>query len=169
MLGALRLAPCGWRPAVAPCGLVASFFTASRAHLRRAGPDGPSREQRGGRDASNRGERAARVIRRKRLGFNRGLPVAGRQLSPRPSDDSPRARQPPRTVAPVTGRMRSPPYPAAAPASTTTRPSTSRRCTGRRVRGHSHRGGTPRIVRAGPSSLNGASHPATRDAPSARR
>jgi hypothetical protein len=29
--------------------------------------------------------------------------------------------------------------------------------------------GTPRIVRAGPSSLNGASHPAARDAPSARR
>jgi hypothetical protein len=30
-------------------------------------------------------------------------------------------------------------------------------------------GGTPRIVRAGPSSLNGASHPAARDAPAARR
>ncbi len=28
---------------------------------------------------------------------------------------------------------------------------------------------TPRIVRAGPSSLNGAPHPATRDAPAARR
>jgi len=32
-----------------------------------------------------------------------------------------------------------------------------------------HRAGTPRIVRVGPSSLNCASHPATRDAPLARR
>jgi hypothetical protein len=32
----------------------------------------------------------------------------------------------PRTAAPVTGRLRSPPYPAAAPASTTTRPTTTR-------------------------------------------
>jgi hypothetical protein len=31
----------------------------------------------------------------------------------------------PRTAAPVTGRLRSPPYPAAAPASTTVRPSPS--------------------------------------------
>jgi hypothetical protein len=31
------------------------------------------------------------------------------------------------------------------------------------------RAGTPGIVRVGPSSLNGASHPATRDAPTARR
>lgn len=34
----------------------------------------------------------------------------------------------------------------------------------RRANGHSARAGTPRIVQAGPSSINGASHPATRDA-----
>ena len=32
----------------------------------------------------------------------------------------------PRTAPPVTGRVQSPPYPAAAPASTTTKPKTSR-------------------------------------------
>jgi hypothetical protein len=42
--------------------------------------------------------------RRKRLGFNLGLAVARRQLSPRPSDASPTARRLPRSVAPVTGR-----------------------------------------------------------------
>ena len=45
------------------------------------------------------GERAAKVTRRKRLGFNRGLAVAGRQLSPRPSDGSPTSRRLPRTAA----------------------------------------------------------------------
>ena len=39
----------------------------------------------------------------------------------------------------------------------------------RRTKVTGTRAGTPRIVRAGPSSLNGASHPASRDAPSARR
>ena len=56
-----------------------------------------------------------------------GLAVAGLQLSPRPSDASPTARRLPRTASPVTGRLRSPPYPAAAPASTTAKPSPSRR------------------------------------------
>jgi hypothetical protein len=51
----------------------------------------------------------------------------GAAASPRPSDASPTARRLPRTAAPVTGRLRSPPYPAAAPASTTARPMTSRR------------------------------------------
>ena len=37
----------------------------------------------------------------------------------------------PRTAPPVTGRLRSPPYPAAAPASTTTKPSPSRMHAGR--------------------------------------
>ena len=37
------------------------------------------------------------------------------------------------------------------------------------MRCHRNRAGAPRIVRAGPSSLNGASHPAARDAPTARR
>jgi hypothetical protein len=52
---------------------------ASRAHLRRAGPDGPSREQRGRTRAVER-ERATRVTRRRRPGFTRGLAVGGRQL-----------------------------------------------------------------------------------------
>ena len=50
-----------------------------------------------------------------------------------------------------------------------TRPSRSRRVRRPPYEDHSHRAGTPRIVRAGPSSLNGASHPAARDAPAARR
>ena len=54
------------------------------------------------------------MTRRGRPGFTRGLAVTGRQLSPRPSDASPTARRLPRTVPLVTGRSRSPPYPAAA-------------------------------------------------------
>ena len=95
------------------------------AHLRRAGPDGPDREQRG-RGASSRGERAARVARRRRPGFTRGLAVAGRQLSPRPSDASPFGAATAALGSPVTGRLRSPSYPAAAPANTTARPTTTR-------------------------------------------
>ena len=58
------------------------------------------------------------MTRRRRLRFTRGLAVAGRQLSPRPSDASPTARRLPRTAAPVTGRLRSPAVPpGTAPAS----------------------------------------------------
>ena len=46
--------------------------------------------------------------------------------------------------------MRSPPYPAAAPASTTAKPSTSRRVRQQPGECHSHGDGTSRIVRAGP-------------------
>src|SRR6266566_4847761 len=106
--------------------VVTTFFAVSRAHLRRAAPDGPGREQRERARAAER-ERAARVTRRRRPRLTRGLAVARRQLPPRPSDASPTARRLPRTAPPVTGRLRSPPYPAAAPASTTTRLSTSRR------------------------------------------
>lgn len=88
---------------------VTTFSTVSSAHLRRAGPDGPSREQR---------ERA-------------------------------------RTAPQVTGRLRSPPYPAAAPASTTARPSASRRVRQSPGKCHSPRAGTPRIVRTGSSSVKG--------------
>ncbi len=52
-------------------GAVTIFSTVSRAHLRRAGPDGPRREQRR-TDASSERERAARVTRRKLLRFTRG-------------------------------------------------------------------------------------------------
>jgi hypothetical protein len=55
------------------------------------------------------------VTRRRRPGFTPGSRRCGRQLSPRPSDASPTARRLPRTAPPVTGRLRSPPYPAAAP------------------------------------------------------
>jgi len=50
---------------------VTILSTVSRAHLRRAGPDGPGREQRGRARAAER-ERAARVTRRKRPGFTQG-------------------------------------------------------------------------------------------------
>jgi hypothetical protein len=48
--------------------------------------------------------RAARVTRRRRPGSPGGLAVAGRQLSPRPSDASPTARRLPRAATPVTDR-----------------------------------------------------------------
>jgi hypothetical protein len=54
-------------------------------------------------------------------GFNLGSHRCGAAVSPRPSDASPTARRLPRTAPPVTGRLRSPPYPAAAPTSTTAR------------------------------------------------
>jgi hypothetical protein len=109
------------------------------------------------------------VTRRRRPGFTRGFAVAGRQLSPRPSDAGPTARRLPRTASSVIGRLQSPPYPAAAPASTTARPSASCRVRQSPGRDHSQRAGMPRIVRAGPSSLNRAPHPVARDAPAARR
>jgi len=71
---------------------------------------------------------SGRVTRRRWPGFTRGLAVAGRQLSPRPSDASPADAAAAAHGAPVAGRLRSPPYPAAAPASTTARPSVSCQC-----------------------------------------
>ncbi len=65
----------------------------------------------------------------------------------------PARRGSPRMAPRVTGRLRSPWYPAAAPASTTARPSTSRRVRQSPGECRSRRGRTPRIVRAGPSSL----------------
>ena len=50
-----------------------------------------------------------------------------------------------------------------------TRPSRRAECADRRMKITATGAGTPRIVRAGPSSLNGALHPAARDAPAARR
>jgi hypothetical protein len=88
-----------------------------------------------------------------------GLAVAGWQLSPRPSDASPTAR---RAAAHGTPGDRPPAVPAVS------------RCRARQHHGravtlapvrrspgecHSDGAGMPRIVRAGPSSLNGASHP----------
>lgn len=46
--------PSAQRPAE-PSGAVTSFYTASRAHLRRAGPDGPGREQRRASASSREG------------------------------------------------------------------------------------------------------------------
>jgi hypothetical protein len=105
--------------------------------------------------ASRREGRTARMTRRRRPGFTRGTRRCGRQLSPRPSDGSPTARRLPRTAAPATRRQQSPPYPAAAPASTTARPSASRRARQSPGECHSQRAGTPRIVRAAPSSVKG--------------
>jgi hypothetical protein len=109
------------------------------------------------------------VTRRKGPGFTRGLAVVGRQLFAASFGRKFYGAAAAAHSTPVTGRLRFPPYPAAAPASTTARPSASRRVRQEPRRCHAQRAGTPRIVRAGPSSLNGALHPATRDAPSARR
>ena len=66
----------------------------------------------------------------------------------------------PRPAAPVTGRMRCPPY---RPGATTVREdqAVSLARVAPTPEGHSDGDGTPRIVRVGPSSLNGASHPAS--------
>jgi hypothetical protein len=61
----------------------------------------------------------------------------------------------PRMAPPVTGRLQSAPYPAAAPASTTTRLSASRQVRLSPRECHSGRTGTPRIVRVGPSTRKG--------------
>src|SRR5262249_43342643 len=67
-----------------------------------------------------------------------------------------RARRLPRTAAPVTGRLRSPPYlPGAMPASSRTRPSLSGRVRLPPREGTKRWAGTPRIVRVGPSSVKG--------------
>jgi hypothetical protein len=100
--------------------------------------------------------RAARVTRRKRLRFNRGSRRCGAAASLASFGRWPYGHGGgPRTAPPVTGRLRSPPYPAAAPAITTARPTRSRQM--RRSAGgcHSQLAGTPRIVRAGPSSVKG--------------
>ena len=74
----------------------------------------------------------------------------------------------PRTALPVTGRLRSPPYPAAAPDAP--RPGVAlAQGAPTAVKMSQSRTGTPRIVRTGSSSLNGAWRPAARDAPAARR
>jgi hypothetical protein len=115
----------------APIRAVTSFSTVSRAHLRRAGPDGPAREQREA-DASSERESAARVTRRRWLRFTLGTRRCGAAALPRPSDASPTARRRLRTAPPVTRPPAAPPYLAAAPASITTRPSASRCCADRR-------------------------------------
>jgi hypothetical protein len=67
------------------------------------------------------------VTRRRRPGFNRGTRRCGAAAIAAPFwAEAHQARRLPRSAAPVTGRLRSPPYPAAAPASTTARPSPSR-------------------------------------------
>ena len=135
-----------------PHRAVTTFSTASRAHLRRAAPTAGTgyaswREQ--------PGERAARgpVISGK---GRRGLAVAGRQLSPRPSGGSPTAR---RAAPHGLPRHRPQPVPAVTPRRRATRAGPGRHaraeCADSRAKGHSHRAGTPRIVQVGPSSVKG--------------
>ena len=95
------------------------------------------------------------MTRRRRPGFTQGLAVAGRQLSPRPLGGGPPGASAAAHGTPGDRPLRSPPYPAAAPASTTTRPTPSRRMRRKPRECHSQRAGTPRIVRAGPSSVKG--------------
>ena len=96
------------------------------------------------------------MTHRRRLRFNRGIRVAGR-----PASLASFGRWPygcgggPRTAPPVTDRLRSPPYPTAAPASTAARPSALRQMRRSPGRCHSHRAGAPRIIRVGPSSVKG--------------
>jgi hypothetical protein len=116
-----RRAPCAHRlnaPCQASSGTaqavaslpVRTFSTASRAHLRRARPTGPRREQRE-TGASNRGENeAAGEARHNRLRSPRGsAPPGGSPLAPFRAAAL-RARRLPRSADPVTGRLRSPPY-----------------------------------------------------------
>jgi hypothetical protein len=109
------------------------------------------------------------VTRRRRSGFTRGSRRCGAAAFAASFGRKSYGAAAAAHGIPVTGRLRFPPYPAAAPDSTTAKPSASRQMRRSPGRCHSHQAGTPRIVRAGPCSLNGASHPAARDAPAARR
>jgi hypothetical protein len=145
-------------------GVVAGGVNSSRPHLRRAGPDGldVSREKRARKWGGDERPGWPAVGG----GVSSGTaPLMVRQLSSRPPGGSPAARRAAAPAAPVTGRVWCLPYPRSA---ARTRPSASRQLR-RRRKGLSHGVGTPRIVRVGPSGLNGASHPAARDTPAACR
>ena len=94
--------------------VVTTLFTASRAHLRRGGPDGPGREQRERARTVER-ERAARVTRRRRPGFTRVPPLRGGSFRRVLRTQALRRGELPRTAPPVTGCLRSPPYPLPRP------------------------------------------------------
>ena len=99
----------------------------------------PAANSRDGREQL--GEKSGQGGPPKAAGVHPGTRRCGAAASPRPSDASPTARRLPRTAPPVTGRLRSPPYPAAAPASTTTRRSTARQ--GAPIAGEMSRGTGP--------------------------
>jgi len=138
-----------------PCHAVTTFSTASRAHLRRAGPDGQAVKQRGP-GASNRGERAAGVTRRKRLRFNRGtrrcraarvarvLRTIALRTRRRAAHGTPGDRPP---AVPAVSRCRARQHHSQTAIIAPGAP-IAWKC-------HSHGVGTPRIVRVGPSSVKG--------------
>ena len=95
------------------------------------------------------------MTRRKRPGSDRGQRRwrAAAFVAPYRAEAHGRAELP-RPAAPVTGRVRYPPYrPMPRPAART-RPSGTRELRDRR-KGHQHEDGTPRIVRAAPSTRKG--------------
>ncbi len=93
--------------------------------------------------------------RRKRPGSDRGQRRWRAAAFVAPYGRKPAGRSElPRPAAPVTGRVRYPPYrPMPRPAART-RPSGTRELRDRR-KGHQHEDGTPRIVRAAPSTRKG--------------
>ncbi len=101
-----------------------TFSTASRAHLRRAGLGGLNVDSK--RRAQEWRGRAARVTRRRRPGFTLGSRRCGAAAFAASFGRKPYGAAAAAHGTPVTGRLRSRPYPAAAPASTTARPSPSR-------------------------------------------
>jgi hypothetical protein len=123
-----------------------TFARASRARLLRTEPrglDGSSK----GRARVKRGERAAKVTGRRRLGFAWGLAVAERQLRSCPSDAGPADAAAAAQRSPWYGRMRSPPYiPAVAPPASRQPRQMRRSSEGCRR----YRSGTPCIIRGGP-------------------
>jgi hypothetical protein len=136
-------------------GVVTNFSTVSRAHLRRAGPDGPGREQRG-RTRAIKGEERPGWARHRQLRFNRGSGRRGAAASLAPSGRKPYGAAAaelsfpgdrPQAVPAVPPRCRS----------RQQRPSRHprARCADRREKDHIHRAGTPRIVRVGPSTRKG--------------
>ena len=119
--------------------------------------------------ASNRGEQSGRGTGDMRQGSLGVSPLRGGSFRRALRAEALRRDELPRTAAPAPAAV-SPRRNAPMPRHTSrARQSHSRRVRRSPSKGHSHRAGTPRIVRAGPSSLNGASHPAARDAPAARR
>jgi hypothetical protein len=97
------------------------------------------------------------VTRRRRPRFNLGnSPLQGGSFSPRPSGGSPTARRLPRPAPPVTGRRGPRRIPLPRPPAPRPGSSALRQMRQKPGTCHGTGTGTPRIVRAGPSSVKGA-------------
>ena len=133
-------------------GLVTSFSTASRAHLRRATPTAGTgnaswREQPGRESGRGTGDKRHGSPGSHRCGAAASVAPFGRKPCGATSCRARLPRHRPQWVPAVTPRCRA----------TQAGPCRHARagCADHRAKGHSHRAGTPRIVQVGPSSVKG--------------